>query len=378
MGVTNVTVGDVLTSNAQTLVNTVNCVGVMGKGVALAFKKQFSNMYRDYVERCRRGEVRLTKPYLYTQLVGPWILNFPTKDHWRSVSRLSDIVAGLEYLAGHYKQWGITSLAVPPLGSGSGQLDWNVAGPTLYRHLNQLDIPVEMYAPHGTPNEQLTMEFLAGNAAAGAKSGPLQQTARLAPESVALVSVVSRILREPHHWPVGRTTFQKIAYFLTEAGVPTRLRYQRSSFGPFSADLKPVIAKLVNHEVLVERKSGNMFEIAPGPTYPDARRLYIDDLKSWAPAIERVADLFLRIPRTHDAEVAATVHFAAKELSGRLGRRPTEMEVLFEVKNWKVRRRPPLEDRDVADTIRHLNLLRWIDLEPSLDLPVNRNELMYA
>ncbi|MGQ9779784.1 MAG: macro domain-containing protein, partial [Bacillota bacterium] len=141
-------VGDLFASKAQTLVNTVNCVGVMGKGVALEFKKRFPKMYEDYVRRCKAGLVKLGKPYLYRNLTGPWILNFPTKDHWRSVSRLSDIVQGLEYLVKHYKEWGITSLAVPPLGCGQGQLEWRVVGPTLYRYLNAMDIPVELYAPY--------------------------------------------------------------------------------------------------------------------------------------------------------------------------------------------------------------------------------------
>ena len=107
MTVRAVRVGDILSSRAQTLVNTINCVGVMGKGIAAAFKGQFPKMYKDYEERCSRHEVRLGEPYLYKQLVGPWILNFPTKDHWRSVSRLSDIIAGLQYVELHYKEWGI-------------------------------------------------------------------------------------------------------------------------------------------------------------------------------------------------------------------------------------------------------------------------------
>jgi O-acetyl-ADP-ribose deacetylase (regulator of RNase III) len=111
--------GDIFKSRAQTLVNTVNCVGVMGKGIALGFRKRFPQMHDDYVQRCDRGEVRLGQPYLYKQAEGPWILNFPTKDHWRSVSRLADIETGLRYLEGHYREWGIESLAVPPLGVGS-------------------------------------------------------------------------------------------------------------------------------------------------------------------------------------------------------------------------------------------------------------------
>lgn len=126
-----VLINDIFQSKAQTLVNTVNCVGIMGKGLALEFKKRFPDMFKDYAERCTRGEVRLGKPYVYKSLLPPWIINFPTKEHWRSVSNLQDITRGLDYLVNHYKEWGITSLAVPPLGCGEGQLEWRIVGPTL-------------------------------------------------------------------------------------------------------------------------------------------------------------------------------------------------------------------------------------------------------
>jgi len=142
--------GDLFQSKAQTLVNAVNCVGVMGKGIALEFKKRFPAMYQDYVARCAAKQVRLGEPYLFNRPTLPWILNFPTKDDWRSVSRLSDILIGLEYLERCCREWGIESLAVPALGCGEGKLEWQVVGPALYDHLSRLGIPVELYTPHGT------------------------------------------------------------------------------------------------------------------------------------------------------------------------------------------------------------------------------------
>lgn len=140
-----VLVGDIFESQAQTLVNTVNCVGIMGKGIALAFKNRFPAMFEEYQQRCKAGEVRLGEPYLYPSLMTPWILNFPTKAHWRSVSNIKDIIHGLDYLIAHYRDWGITSMAVPPLGCGQGQLEWRVVAPILHRYLDQLAIPVELY-----------------------------------------------------------------------------------------------------------------------------------------------------------------------------------------------------------------------------------------
>src|ERR1700733_12691254 len=190
-----VTIGDLFTSRAQTLVNTVNCVGVMGKGIALGFKQRFPEMYEEYEARCRRKEVRLGEPCLFKQEKLPWILNFPTKDHWRGLSRISDIVRGLVFLAAHYRQWGITSLAVPPLGCGNGQLDWTVVGPTLFRHLSKLEVPVDLYAPDKTPKEQLTLSFLQGAPSQRSDSGD-REPLRVDAWAVAIVGVLSRIGRE--------------------------------------------------------------------------------------------------------------------------------------------------------------------------------------
>lgn len=147
--------GNLLDSDAQTLVNTVNCVGAMGKGIALEFRKRFPAMYADYAAKCRAGQVVLGRPYLYQPLFPPYVLNFPTKGHWRSPSRLADIEAGLDWLTRHYEEWGITSLAVPALGCGNGGLEWSAVEPVLYRYLDKLTIPIELYPPHHLTPMQL-------------------------------------------------------------------------------------------------------------------------------------------------------------------------------------------------------------------------------
>ena len=141
--------GDLLRSSAQTLVNTVNCVGVMGKGVALNFKRAYPAMFEDYASRCAAGGVRPGEPFLWrpTRSEQHWVLNFPTKRHGRSRSRLSDIVDGLYWLEAHCEEWGIESLAVPALGCQNGGLRWAEIGPLLFERLGRLGIPVELYAP---------------------------------------------------------------------------------------------------------------------------------------------------------------------------------------------------------------------------------------
>jgi O-acetyl-ADP-ribose deacetylase (regulator of RNase III) len=367
----SVRIGDLFHSHAQTLVNTVNCVGVMGKGIALGFKQRFPEMYDDYERRCQRKEVRLGHPYVYKQDNQPWVLNFPTKDHWRGVSRISDIARGLEFLAAHYKEWGITSLAVPPLGCGNGQLDWTVVGPTLYRYLSKLEIPVELYAPDKTPKEQLTLGFLQGEKASEAEAPRDREPLRVDAWAVAIVGVLSRIAREPFHRPIGRVSFQKIAYFLSEAGLPTELKYERGSYGPFSPQLKSILGRLINNGLVVEvERKGGMFEVKPGPTYRDAREHFKNQLREWVPMIERVADLLLRFPTTADLEIGATAVFVAKKLMGDTGSVATEREVFEGVMTWKAKRRPPVNPDHVALAVRELAVMGWITVRPSADLPV--------
>jgi O-acetyl-ADP-ribose deacetylase (regulator of RNase III)/uncharacterized protein YwgA len=367
----HVVVGDIFESKAQTLVNTVNTVGVMGKGVALAFKEHFPDMYEDYRKRCDLGEVRLGRPYLYRRAVAPWILNFPTKEHWRSVSRLEDIIHGLEYLRQHYRKWNITSLAVPPLGCGQGQLEWRVVGRTLYRYLKQLEIDVELYAPYGTPKDQLQSSFLEQSGHGRQGSVPT----RIKPAWVALVDILARIETEPFHRPVGRTIFQKIAYFATESGIPTGLRYERGSYGPHAADLKRLMTVLVNNGLIREEQRGRMFSVRVGPTFKDAQKTYQHEITQWDPIAERISELFMRMT-TDQAEVAATVHFAAKTLLLRNKEKPSEAQALAEVMQWKQRRRPPLSESEVALAIRNLNVLGWLDAKPSADLPLNEEALL--
>ena len=355
--------GDLFMSGAQALVNTVNTVGVMGKGIALEFKQRFPEMFADYQRRCEAGEVRLGEPYLWRGLVEPWVINFPTKGHWRSVSRLADIERGLARLADNIAEWDVNSLAVPPLGAGSGGLDWATVGPTIYRNLDRLPIPVTLYAPFEAPDEQASVEFLATHAPRVDPPG----NGRLEPGWIALAEIVRRVGESPHAWPVGRTRLQKLAYFATAAGVPTGLRFTEASYGPYADGLKPALTRLVNNGVLIEQKIGRMLAVQPGPSFTDAAARYHAKITPHEEAMQRVTDLLARLD-SDETELAASVHFAATALRSELGRTPSELEVLRRIQHWKRRRVPPLNDRDVVAAIRDLAALGWIEVTAT-DLP---------
>ncbi|MCX6911290.1 MAG: macro domain-containing protein [Verrucomicrobia bacterium] len=141
--------GNLFDSHMQTLTNTVNTVGIMGAGIAKQFKIRFPVMFKDYEERCRHNLVKTGMPYLWKPSGSnrAWVLNFPTKQHWRNSSRMEWIKQGLEYLAEHHQEWGIQSLAIPALGCSLGGLNWEEVKPVMVHYLAQLPIPVEIYEP---------------------------------------------------------------------------------------------------------------------------------------------------------------------------------------------------------------------------------------
>lgn len=138
--------GNLFHSPAQVLVNTVNCAGVMGKGLALEFKQRYPDMFADYVARCERAALKPGEPYLWENSEVQ-ILNFPTKRHWRDGSRLDDIEAGLRYLAKNYAAMGIATIAIPPLGCGLGGLLWSDVKRLIEKYLSDLSLDVFVYEP---------------------------------------------------------------------------------------------------------------------------------------------------------------------------------------------------------------------------------------
>jgi O-acetyl-ADP-ribose deacetylase (regulator of RNase III)/uncharacterized protein YwgA len=364
-------IGDIFASKMQTLVNTVNCVGVMGKGIAQIFRQKYPEMFADYVARCERREVSLGRPYHYRDLTGVSIVNFPTKSHWRAATRLSDIEKGLDYFASHFKQWGITSVAFPPLGCGNGGLEWKSVGPVMYSKLLKLGIPVEIYAPYGTPAAQLKPEFL----------GADQQTEflvkgrkreKLRPEWAALVEVIYELQKQPYANPVGRTMFQKICYILTRLGLDTGFKFERSSYGPFASEVKEAINVLANNNWLTEEQLGKMTALRVAPEYKRAREKLIEELRQFRPKIDKTVDLFSRIKNTNQAEEVATVIYAVQNLKQE--RKPDEVsekDLLEYILGWKkVWKKDEDKQKSLGEAIRNLEMLGWVKLRFSESLPV--------
>lgn len=366
-----VLIGNMFESSAQTLVNTVNCVGIMGKGVAQEFKKRYPELFKDYVKRCIAKTVKPGEPYLYVDLFGTSILNFPTKAHWRSASKVEDIIHGLDIFVEKYKGWGITSIAFPPLGCGNGGLEWSIIGPIMYQKMAKLDLDVEIYAPFGTPRNQLTVDFLSQTAPLETKSAHRKAQQKLTPELVALLEVLNQLEKQPYANPVGRTIFQKICYTMTAQGIETGFNFRQGSYGPFAAEVKEALSVLANANLVYEKQLGQMTALRIGPEYEAIRASYKEELKAFYSRIAKTVDLFSRIKNTEQAEEVTTVFYATQELKkSNPDALVSERDVYDFVLKWKKHWNTEKKHESIASAIRNLAVLSWVKVKFSDCLPV--------
>lgn len=134
--------GTVFNAHVKTFVNTVNCAGIMGAGIALEFKLRYPEMFKDYVEKCKNKQMKVGIPRIYEYSKDVWIMNFPTKGHWRFPSKIQWIEEGLKYFAENYKKRNIESIAFPKLGTNNGGLDWEEVKILMEKYLNNLEIDI--------------------------------------------------------------------------------------------------------------------------------------------------------------------------------------------------------------------------------------------
>lgn len=229
--------GNLLTQDVDALVNTVNTQGVMGKGIALQFKRAWPAMFKEYAAACRRGEVTPGRMHVWATgaLTGPrYIINFPTKRHWRSPSNLADIDAGLVDLARAIRELEIKSIAVPPLGCGNGGLDWREVEPRIVRALAPFAdrVDVRIFAPAGAPQ--------------AADQPNRESRPRLTPARAALLSLMREYERVTFEPPT-LVEVQKLAYFLQANGEPLRLRFVEALYGPYADDLRKTLRAMEGH-----------------------------------------------------------------------------------------------------------------------------------
>ena len=376
-----VLIGNMFESKMTTLVNTVNCVGVMGKGIAQAIKKRHPQMFQDYVRRCRSNQVNLGEPYHYSDLTGVSIVNFPTKGHWKSTTRVSDVQAGLKFFVGHVREWKIESVAFPPLGCGNGGLEWKQVGPLMYSSLRDLDIPVEIYAPFGTPEGQLKEDFLGAELQIDfLTKGRLRGSLR--PEWAVLIEVLHRLRRQPYSKPIGRKLFGSICHIMTNLGLDMGFQTIRGSSALPNTELREIINVLANNNWIAERRRGSATILEVGFQYEEERRKFLDIISPFEGKIAKTVDLFSRIKNVRQAEDVATVIRSIQALKRTYGSVNVSEQDLFDYIANSAKKSMEHEERqfELADTIRNLEMLGWVKLRFSESLQIanrqsNRDDL---
>ena len=293
--------GDILAEDAEALVNAVNCVGIMGRGIALQFKKAFPENFRVYAEACERGEVRPGRMFVFEtrQFTNPrYIVNFPTKRHWRGNSRIEDIQAGLKDLATVIRERNIRSIAVPPLGSGLGGLEWSDVRPRIEKALrgfNELDIAV--FEPRGAPEPERMVRG--------------REVPRMTPGRAALVGLMDRYLRGLLDPFVTLLEVHKLMYFMQVAGQPLKLKFTKALYGPYAENLRHVLNEVEGHFISGYADGGDrpdkLLELVPGAV-EDATNVL-----RRAPRVrerfDKVTDLVDGFESAFGLELLSTVHW---------------------------------------------------------------------
>jgi O-acetyl-ADP-ribose deacetylase (regulator of RNase III) len=233
------TSGDILKDESEAIVNTVNCVGVMGRGIALQFKNTWPENFKAYEAACKRQEVQPGRMFIFDteRLTFPrYIINFPTKRHWKGKSRMEDIESGLVALSSELRGRGIRSVAIPPLGSGLGGLDWNYVRPRIEAALKDLaDVRVRIYEPKGAPQTDQMHH---------SRDVPVMTAGR-----AALVELMNRYVRGLLDPSITLLEVHKLMYFMQEAGEPLRLKYAKAPYGPYAENLRHVLHRIEGHLV---------------------------------------------------------------------------------------------------------------------------------
>jgi O-acetyl-ADP-ribose deacetylase (regulator of RNase III) len=300
--VIRITQGDLLRQDdVDAVVNTVNCVGIMGKGIALQFKNKWPDNFRAYEAACKGKEVRPGRMFVFDSggLVKPnYIINFPTKDHWRGKSRIEYIREGLKDLVARIKDLGIRSIAVPPLGCGSGGLEWSEVGPIIEGAFAGLpELEVRLFQPEGAPDP---------------KSMDVRTTRpRMTAGRAAILKVLDTY--RALEYGLSRIEVQKLAYFLQEAGEDLKLSFVKHQYGPYSDQLRHALNRMEGHFIRGLGDGVVEAEIEPvEAALAEADRFVAaSGHAAMAKHVERVGRLIEGFQSPYGMELLATVHWVA-------------------------------------------------------------------
>ena len=319
------TQGNLLEARTEALVNTVNTVGVMGKGIALMFKERFDENFRRYAAACKAKEVQTGKMFVTPvhELDGPrWIVNFPTKQHWRAPSRMEWVVEGLQDLRRFLIEQQVKSIAIPPLGAGNGGLEWAEVREQIERALGDLDIDILVFEP--------TKQYQNVAKRAGVE--------KLTPARALIAELVRR------YWVLGMECslleIQKLAWFLEreieKLGLkPLDLRFDANKYGPYADRLRHLLEGLDGSYLHSEKRISDADPLDV-IWFDDERKAFVQtylksEAKAYTQALEFTAALIDGFESPFGMELLATVDW----LLAREGVAPTVPALREGLRQWR-------------------------------------------
>jgi O-acetyl-ADP-ribose deacetylase (regulator of RNase III) len=342
--------GNLMRAPVEALVNTVNTAGVMGRGIALQFKQAYPAMFRAYEAACKAGDVKLGKMQVFDLggLVGGprWIINFPTKGHWRAASRIQDIDAGLQDLVATIRRLDIHSIAIPPLGCGNGGLEWSAVRPRIETALDGLpEVRVLLYPPGPAPE---------AGSMPNRTDRPSMTTGR-----AALILLIDRYLKGLLDPFVSLLEIHKLMYFLQEAGQPLQLKYEAKPFGPYAPNLRQVLIRLETHYTQGygdgKDKPSTPIHLLPGAV-DEAAAFLREDTEALA-RMDRVAALIEGFEDPFGLELLSTMHWVTRE--NRQSRTNPDAAVSA-VQAWSPRKKQQLKREHLLRAWERLKEQGWI------------------
>ena len=342
--------GDIFTEDVEALVNSVNCVGVMGRGIALQFKNLYPANFKSYATACKREEVQPGRMFVFEtgRITNPrYIINFPTKRHWRGKSRIEDIKSGIMALAEEITVRRIRSVAIPPLGSDLGGLQWHDVRPLIEAALGGLDdIRVVVFEP--------------GSAPADGRPNRSSNVPQMTAGRAALVGLMHCYLGGLLDPFVTLLEIHKLMYFLQKAGEPLHLNYTKAHYGPYAENLRHLIQPMEGHLMSGYADGGDEpgkeIELVPGAV--DDALKFLGSRPETQGRFERVTNLVEGFESPFGLELLATVHWVASELP-----KPDLQEVIARTYLWNDRKRQ-FSERQIAIAYRTLEKRGWLDGVP--------------
>ena len=315
--------GDILREDVEAIVNTVNCVGIMGRGLALQFKNKFPQNFKEYQLACTNKEVQLGKMFVHQtgQLINPkYIINFPTKGHWKQNSKIEDISNGLDDLITIIEKYSIKSIAIPPLGSGLGGLDWNQVKKLIEEKLKNINCTIILFEPLEQKIEKsITKEI------------PKMTAGR-----AALIGLMDRYLKGLMDPFISLIEVHKLMYFMQESGEELRLKYKKAQFGPYADNLRHVLNTIEGHFISGYEDGGDaptkQLKLIP-KAVEDAKN-YLINKKNTNENFVKVAKLVDGFETPFGLELLSTVHWVVKNENA-----SNLEEVISKIYNWNERKK---------------------------------------